>query len=79
MLEDISRLSLLEQDWLRLCVGPEVPGLHHHVEEGGGGEGDGEVELAIEGGHLAPGHQPPVRVLDQHMSIVLGVWKYLKY
>ena len=59
---------ILEECWLRLSVGAEVPGLHHHVGEGGGGEGDGEVQLAIEGGHLAPRHQPPVRVLNQHVS-----------
>ena len=59
---------ILEESWLRLSVGAEVPGLHHHVGEGGGGQGDGEVQLAIQGGHPAPRHQPPVRVLHQHMS-----------
>ena len=49
-------------------MGPEVPGLDHGVEEDGGGEGDGEVQLAIEGRHLAPRHKPPVRVLHQHVS-----------
>ena len=51
-------------------MGAEVPGLHHGVCEGGGGEGDGEVELAIERGHLAPRHKPPVRILHQNMSVV---------
>ena len=44
-------------------MGAEVPGLDHDVEEGGDGEGEGEVQLAIERGHLAPRHQAPVRVL----------------
>ena len=52
-------------------MGAEVPGLHHGVCEGGGGEGDGEVELAIERGHLAPRHQPPVRILHQNMSAAI--------
>ena len=47
------KCPVLEECWLRLSVGAEVPGLHHHVGEGGGGEGDGEVQLAIEGGHPA--------------------------
>lgn len=59
---------ILEHCWLGLGVRAKVPGLHHHVGEGGGGEGDGEVELTKEGGHLAPRHQPPVRVLYQHVS-----------
>ena len=44
-----------------------------------GCQGDGEVELAIEGGHLTPGHQPPVRVLDQHMSGVKTILKVEVY
>ena len=35
-------------------MGSEVSGLHHGVREDGDGEGDGEVQLAIERGHLAP-------------------------
>ena len=58
----------------------EVPGLDHGVEEGGDGEGDGEVQLAIEGGHPPPRHQPPVRILYQHVSgttdSVTVLWKW---
>ena len=49
-------------------MGAEVPGLDYGVQEGGDGESGGEVELAIEGGHPATRHQPPVRVLHQHVS-----------
>ena len=40
----------------------------HTIGDQGGCEGDGEVQLAIEGGHQAPRHQPPVRVFHQHVS-----------
>ena len=46
-------------------MGAEVPGLDYGVQEGGDGESGGEVELAIEGGHPATRHQPPVRILHQ--------------
>ena len=49
-------------------MGTEVPGLDYGVEEGGDGEGDGEVQLAIEGGHPASRHQPTVRILHEHVS-----------
>ena len=45
----------------------EVSGGDHGVWDGGGGEGDGEVELAKQGRHLAPAHQAPLRVLHQHV------------
>ena len=49
-------------------MGLKVPSLHHREGEGGVGEGDGEVQLTIEGGHPAPRHQAPVRILDQNVS-----------
>ena len=55
--------QILEHCWLWLLGWAEMSGLHHHVGEGGGGQGHSEVELAKEGGHPAPRHQPPVRVL----------------
>ena len=60
--------QILEHCWLWLTGWAEVPGLHHHVGEDGGGQSHSEVQLTKEGGHTAPWDQAPVRILNKHMS-----------